>query len=44
MPKHITVAIPHDFGAADVIRRLDQQIEWALQWLERENISVTMTA
>ncbi|MHC2107049.1 polyhydroxyalkanoic acid system family protein [Methylobacterium sp. CM6246] len=43
MPKHITIAIPHDLGAAEVIRRLDQRTDWAVQRLKRENISVTMT-
>lgn len=43
MPKHITLAIPHDLGAEEVRRRLDRQTDWALRRLEKENISVAMT-
>ncbi len=43
MPKYITLAIPHNFGAEEVRRRLDRQTNWALRRLEKENISVVMT-
>ncbi len=43
MPKHITLAIPHDLGAMEVRRRLDRQTDWALRRLKKENISVEMT-
>jgi Putative polyhydroxyalkanoic acid system protein (PHA_gran_rgn) len=43
MPKHITLAIPHELGAAEVRRRLDRQTEWALRRLEQKNIRVAVT-
>lgn len=40
MPKHITIAVPHKLSAAEVRRRLNQQTDWALRRLEKENIQV----
>lgn len=42
MPKHITLAIPHQLSAAEVRRRVDQQTDWALRRLEKENIQVSI--
>lgn len=42
MPKHLTIAIPHNLGAAEVRRRLDEQTEWALKRLARENIEASL--
>lgn len=42
MPKHITIAIPHQLSAAEVRRRLDQQTDWALRRLEKENVQVAI--
>lgn len=43
MPKQITLAIPHHLNANEVRTRLDQQTDWALRRLERENITVVLT-
>jgi len=42
MPKHLTIAIPHNLGAAEVRRRLDEQTEWALKRLAKENIEASV--
>ena len=42
MPKHLTIAIPHNLSAAEVRRRFDKQTAWALRRLEKENISVSI--
>lgn len=42
MPKHITIAIPHNLSAAEVRRRFDEQTDWALKRLGKENIRVAV--
>ncbi|WP_267361610.1 polyhydroxyalkanoic acid system family protein [Methylobacterium sp. GC_Met_3] len=40
MPRHITIAAPHNFGTTEVRRRLDEQLDWALQRLRKKHIAV----
>ncbi|MGX9981068.1 polyhydroxyalkanoic acid system family protein [Methylobacterium fujisawaense] len=40
MPKRLTITIPHDLGAAEVRRRIDLHMDWALRRLEAEKIQV----
>jgi len=40
LPKCLIITIPHDLGAAEVRRRIDKQMDWALRRLEAEKIQV----
>lgn len=40
MPKRLTLTVPHDLGAAEIRRRIDLHMDWALRRLEKEKIQV----
>jgi predicted metal-dependent hydrolase len=40
MPKRLTITVPHKLGAAEVRRRIDLHMDWALRRLEKEKIQV----
>ncbi len=44
MPKRLTISVPHDLGAAEVRRRIDLHMDWAVRRLEEEKIQVAAEA
>jgi len=44
MPKRLTITVPHNLGAAEVRRRIDLHMDWALRRLEKEKIQVEAEA
>lgn len=43
MPKHLTITIPHDLGAAELRRWLDKETDWVVRRLENDNIQIAIT-